>query len=67
MGLSRTQDNAVGGPVGIPALPAIQKNQAPQVKITTSGSSRELSDDEVDGETEVTEQMDPADAKRMRR
>ncbi|XP_031474005.1 light-inducible protein CPRF2-like [Nymphaea colorata] len=66
-GLSRTPDNAVGGPVGIPALPAMQKNQGPQVKMTTSGSSRELSDDEVEGETEVTEQMDPADAKRMRR
>ena len=39
-----------------------------QLRPTTSGSSREQSDDdEVDGETETTENMEPANAKRVRR
>nr|DAD19720.1 TPA_asm: hypothetical protein HUJ06_021183 [Nelumbo nucifera] len=65
-GFSRAQDKACG--VGVSALPAIQKKLGAQTKPTTSGSSREQSDDdEVDGETEITENMDPADAKRVRR
>ncbi|XP_074566805.1 LOW QUALITY PROTEIN: bZIP transcription factor RISBZ2-like [Curcuma longa] len=51
---------------------SLQGNQAPakgvQVKPATSGSSRELSDeDEVEGEAEITENTDPADEKRIRR
>ncbi|XP_042434112.1 bZIP transcription factor RISBZ2-like [Zingiber officinale] len=51
---------------------SLQGNQAPakcvQVKPATSGSSREPSDeDEVEGETEITENTVPADAKRIRR
>lgn len=34
----------------------------------TSGSSRDLSDDEeIEGETEINESKDPADVKRVRR
>ncbi|KAM0039424.1 putative transcription factor bZIP family [Helianthus debilis subsp. tardiflorus] len=54
-----------GGTVGIPSLPVIQKNTAIPV---TSGSSRELSDDdELDGDTETTQNADPTDVKRVRR
>ncbi|XP_042066608.1 light-inducible protein CPRF2-like [Salvia splendens] len=57
-----------GGPVGIPPLPAISKKYGVQVKSTTSGSSGEQSDDdEAEGENESTQNMDPTDAKRMRR
>lgn len=46
----------------------IMQNSGVQGKPATSGSSRELSDgDEVEGETEITENMDSADAKRLRR
>ncbi|XP_027160960.1 light-inducible protein CPRF2 isoform X1 [Coffea eugenioides] len=62
------QDKDVGGPLGIPSLPALQKKSGIQMRSTTSGSSREESDeDEGEEEIEVTENMDPADAKRMRR
>ncbi|XP_059652768.1 light-inducible protein CPRF2 [Cornus florida] len=62
------QDKEASGPLGIPSLPAMQKKSGVQVKSTTSGSSRDLSDDdELEGETESTENMDPADAKRVRR
>ncbi|KAF8401784.1 hypothetical protein HHK36_012730 [Tetracentron sinense] len=67
-GFLTAQDKALGGPLGIPALPAVQKKAGVQVRPTTSESSRELSDDdELEGETEITENMDPADAKRVRR
>ncbi|KAI3761834.1 hypothetical protein L1987_52256 [Smallanthus sonchifolius] len=57
-----------GGPVGIPSLPVIQKNAAIPVKSATSGSSRELSDDdELDADTETTQNKDPTDVKRVRR
>ncbi|KAJ0452305.1 putative basic leucine-zipper [Helianthus annuus] len=53
-----------GGTVGIPSLPVIQKNTAIPV---TSGSSRDLSDDdELDGDTETTQNADPTDVKRVR-
>ncbi|OVA20845.1 Basic-leucine zipper domain [Macleaya cordata] len=65
---SSAQDKAVGGAVGIPSLPAMQKISGVQVRPTTSGSSREQSDDDdLEGETEMTENMDPTDAKRVRR
>lgn len=58
--LSRSQDKDADGPIGVPTLP-MQKKSGP----TTSSSSREQSDDEeVEGETE---NMDPTDAKRVRR
>ncbi|XP_071710409.1 light-inducible protein CPRF2-like [Rutidosis leptorrhynchoides] len=57
-----------GAPVGIPSLPAIQKKLTIPVKSATSGSSRELTDDEeLDGDTETTQNMDPTDVKRVRR
>ncbi|XP_054803019.1 light-inducible protein CPRF2-like isoform X2 [Prosopis cineraria] len=65
---SKLLDKDTKAPVGIPSLPVIQKKPAIANKPTTSGSSRELSDDDdVEGETEMTENMDPADAKRVRR
>ncbi|XP_030947901.1 light-inducible protein CPRF2 isoform X2 [Quercus lobata] len=50
------------------ALPPLQRRSEPQVIQATSGSSRDDSDDdEFEGELEITENMDPADAKRARR
>ncbi|KAK1295963.1 Light-inducible protein CPRF2 [Acorus calamus] len=67
-GLSNIPDKSGSGPNGIPSLPVMQKNPGVQIKPTTSGSSREQSDDdELDGDVEITENMDPADAKRVRR
>lgn len=55
-------------PCGISAQSTTQKNSVVQVRQTTSGSSGEDSeDDEFEGETETTKNMDPADAKRARR
>lgn len=46
----------------------MQKKSGVPARPTTSGSSREQSDDEeVEGENEITENMDPTDAKRVRR
>lgn len=47
----------------------MQKKYGVAVRPSTSGSSREQTDDdeEIDGETEIPENMDPADAKRVRR
>lgn len=46
----------------------VQKKSGIQVRSTTSGSSREESDDdEIDGDIETSQNMDPTDAKRMRR
>ncbi|XWS57680.1 hypothetical protein CRYUN_Cryun09bG0194200 [Craigia yunnanensis] len=64
-GAGDKDDNAV---VGITSLPNGQKKSGAQVRPSTSGSSRELSEeDEVEGENETMENMDPADAKRVRR
>ncbi|XVF31137.1 hypothetical protein REPUB_Repub16aG0119600 [Reevesia pubescens] len=53
---------------GIPSLPNGQKKSGAHVRSSTSGSSRELSEeDEDEGENETLENMDPADAKRVRR
>ncbi|XP_073115945.1 bZIP transcription factor RISBZ2 isoform X2 [Elaeis guineensis] len=55
------------GPTGGEAPPVMQ-NLGVQGRPATSGSSREQSDDEeFEGEAETTENMDPADAKRVRR
>ncbi|KAG8649753.1 light-inducible protein CPRF2 isoform X2 [Manihot esculenta] len=63
-----SQDMDANGPVGIASLPSTQKKFGATLKPTTSGSSREQSeDDENEGETEITKDMDPTDAKRARR
>ncbi|KAL6210625.1 hypothetical protein ACLB2K_015857 [Fragaria x ananassa] len=57
------QSEADTSPLGIPALPTIQKKAQ-----TTSGSSKDDSDDDdLEGDIEITENMDPADVKRARR
>ncbi|GMI85762.1 BASIC LEUCINE ZIPPER O2 HOMOLOG 4, ARABIDOPSIS THALIANA BASIC LEUCINE ZIPPER 25 [Hibiscus trionum] len=66
-GSSKTHEQ--GEPdTGISAVSIMQKKSGTQVRQTTSGSSRDDSDDgELEGDTETTENMDPADAKRARR
>ncbi|MBA0737290.1 hypothetical protein Gogos_010760 [Gossypium gossypioides] len=66
-GSSKTQEQ--GEPdAGISAVSTTQKKSGTQMRQATSGSSREDSDDgELEGDTETTENMDPADAKRARR
>ncbi|GMI76108.1 Arabidopsis thaliana basic leucine zipper 10 [Hibiscus trionum] len=66
-GSSKTHEQ--GEPdTGISAVSTTRKKSGTQVRQTTSGSSREDSDDgELEGDTETTENMDPADAKRARR
>lgn len=67
-GFPMVQIEANDGPLGNPALPPLQRRSEPQVIQATSGSSRDDSDDdEFEGELEITENMDPADAKRARR
>lgn len=62
------QNEADTGPLGIPALPAVQKITGLQSKQTTSGSSKEDSDDDdLEGDIEINENMDPSDVKRARR
>ncbi|KAM1353996.1 hypothetical protein FF1_033580 [Malus domestica] len=52
----------------LPSLPATQYKSAIPVRQATSGSSREMTDDEeAEGETAMNENMDPADVKRVRR
>ncbi|XP_011038579.1 PREDICTED: light-inducible protein CPRF2-like isoform X2 [Populus euphratica] len=66
--LLRSQDKDANEPLGTPSLPSMQRKSAVTVKPTTSVSSRELSeDDENEAETELTENMHPTDAKRVRR
>ncbi|KAK4339510.1 hypothetical protein RND71_040972 [Anisodus tanguticus] len=66
--VTKVQDKDSGGPVGIPSLPPVQKKPGVPVKSTTSGSSRDQSDDdEAEGEAETTQGTDPADARRVRR
>jgi hypothetical protein len=59
----------VSQPIGIPALPPKPQSGASQIKTTTSGSSREQTDDdELEAEIEANQStMDPSDLKRMRR
>ncbi|ESW16821.1 hypothetical protein PHAVU_007G187400 [Phaseolus vulgaris] len=64
---SNLQDKDTNVPVGMPSIPSMQKKPVVAVRPSTSGSSRELSDDEdAEGETSMND-MDPADAKRVRR
>ncbi|XP_073277914.1 light-inducible protein CPRF2-like [Primulina huaijiensis] len=65
---SKLCDKKDGGPFGAPAPSSTSKKSGVQVKSTSSGSSGEQSDDdEAEGETETTQNMDPTDAKRVRR
>lgn len=62
------ESEADGEPLGVPALPSIQRKIGAQSRQATSGSSREDSDDDdLEGDIEITDDMDPADAKRARR
>ncbi|WCJ21620.1 bZIP transcription factor family protein [Euphorbia peplus] len=64
----KSQGEVDGGSVNIPALSPIQRVQDTSVRQTTSGSSREDSDDDdLDGDTETNEQLGPSDVKRARR
>lgn len=63
--LSKSQDEDAGGLIGISSLTAMQKKSGIPVRSTTSGSSRDLSDDYE--ETATTDHLDPANAKRVRR
>ncbi|MBA0861471.1 hypothetical protein Goshw_028100 [Gossypium schwendimanii] len=65
-GVGGKDDNAVAE---VPSFPSGQKKLRAQVRPSTStGSSKEQSDeDEVEGENETMENMDPADVKRVRR
>lgn len=55
-------------PLGSAVLPAVQGKPGAQVRQSTSGSSREDSDDdELEGDTETIEGLDPLDDKRARR
>ncbi|XP_047154817.1 light-inducible protein CPRF2-like [Vigna umbellata] len=64
---SKLQDKDTKVPVGMPSIPSTQKKPVVAVRPSTSGSSRELSDDDdAEGETSMND-MDPADAKRVRR
>lgn len=65
---SRLQDKDTKVPVGVPSIPAVQKKPAVTTRQSTSGSSREQSDDEeAEGETDMNDNADPADVKRVRR
>lgn len=65
---SKVQDMETGLSVGSSSLPVMSKKSGAQAKSATSGSSAEQSgDDEAEGETETTRNMDPADVKRVRR
>ncbi|OMO78409.1 hypothetical protein CCACVL1_14431 [Corchorus capsularis] len=67
--LSRGQGEPDCSPCEISAVATTHKKSGVQVRQTTSGSSREDSDDdELEGDDiETTENMDPADVKRARR
>ncbi|KAE9611970.1 putative transcription factor bZIP family [Lupinus albus] len=60
----KLQDKDAKAPVGIPSIPAMQKKPAAVIRPSTSGSSRDLTDDEeMEGETDMNDNMDPADNK----
>ncbi|KAB1208839.1 Light-inducible protein CPRF2 [Morella rubra] len=62
------QSEADGGTTAAPALPALQRKLGVQVMQATSGSSRDDSDDDdLEGDMEITDNMDPTDVKRARR
>ncbi|KAK9735314.1 hypothetical protein RND81_04G198100 [Saponaria officinalis] len=62
-----SENKDVGGPTGIPSLPAMQKKPIAQPKQATSYSSEQSDDDEVEGENETTDNMGSTDVKRVRR
>lgn len=65
-GVAQTETDS--GPLAILALPPIFKKTGLQAKQATSGSSKEDSeDDELEGDMEIIENMDPTDLKRARR
>ncbi|KAK4773103.1 hypothetical protein SAY87_028122 [Trapa incisa] len=67
--ISKSQDKNAGDGAapGNHSVSAVQRKTGIPVR-STSGSSREQSDDdEAEGETATTENLDPADAKRVRR
>ncbi|KAJ8770186.1 hypothetical protein K2173_011521 [Erythroxylum novogranatense] len=67
-GLSMSLDKNANKPLGMSSLHTMQNSFEVPAKPTTSGSSRDQSeDDESKAETEMTETMDPSDAKRVRR
>ncbi|XP_047971238.1 light-inducible protein CPRF2-like isoform X1 [Salvia hispanica] len=63
---SKTQVENFSETVGVPPLLSSSTKSVAQVRSTSSGSSGDQSDDD-EGETEASQNMDPADAKRMRR
>ncbi|KAL1558841.1 light-inducible protein CPRF2-like [Salvia divinorum] len=63
---SKTQVKDFSETVDVQPLLSISTNSIAQVRSTSSGSSGDQSDDD-EGETGATQNMDPADAKRMRR
>ncbi|XP_065861043.1 light-inducible protein CPRF2-like isoform X2 [Euphorbia lathyris] len=66
--VSKSQSEVDGGSVSIPALSPMLRIQEVSVRQTTSGSSREDSDDDdLEGDTETNEQLGPSDEKRARR
>ncbi|XP_015968489.1 light-inducible protein CPRF2 [Arachis duranensis] len=65
---SKVQNKDAKVPVGIPSLSGVQNNPAVAIRSTTSGSSKDQSDDEeAEEEINMTDNMDPTDAKRVRR
>lgn len=66
--LSVAQTKPDGGPLSTTAIPAMARKPGVQVRQATSGSSREDSDDdELEGDMENLDSMDPSDDKRARR
>ncbi|GAA0154955.1 basic leucine zipper transcription factor [Lithospermum erythrorhizon] len=65
--LPMTQIKDDGEPSGKPSLPGVKKKSCVQVRSITSWSSGDQSDDDDEADGETTENMDPVDAKRMRR
>uniref|UniRef100_A0A0D6QRE8 BZIP domain-containing protein n=1 Tax=Araucaria cunninghamii TaxID=56994 RepID=A0A0D6QRE8_ARACU len=67
--ISGAMGSAVSEPIGIPALPPKPQSGSAPVRTTTSGSSREQTDDDdLEAELEANQSsMDPSDVKRMRR
>lgn len=62
------QDKDAKVPPAIPSIPPVQKKTIVAIRPSTSGSSREQSDDdEAEGETYMIDSTDPTDVKRVRR
>ncbi|KAG5087194.1 hypothetical protein JHK82_054591 [Glycine max] len=65
---SKLQNKDVKAQIGIPSSSSMQNKPAVAMRPSISGSSGEQSDDEeVEGEINMTENMTPVDAKRVRR